>query len=300
MTTASADVPNTEHRKGLAAAFVAAVLWSTGGIFIKLIPLGALEISGLRSALAALTILALYRRRSLKFNWSIALNGLFYAGVMILFVVATKLTTAANAIFLQYTAPIYVLVFEPLLLKSRFRKINLVAVVVSFAGMALFFMERLSPSGLEGNLVALATGVFLAAFFIGLRRSPSEDKLPSVFWGNAFTTALCLPAIASIETITFSDAWMIAALGVFQIGVPYAVFSYAVERVEAIEASLIAMIEPVLNPVWVVIGYGEEPSTWAIVGGSVILAGAAFRAVVSEFLAKRKARRSAEPPSGVP
>ncbi len=272
----------TSHQKGIAAIIIAALLWSTGGLFIKLISLDAYQLSFYRSIFSALTFFILFRKKALVFNVSVFINSVFYAGILILFVVATKLTTAANAIFLQYTAPIYVLIFEPLILKTPLRKINVTSVIIAFAGMTLFFVGEISPSHYEGNLVALLSGICFAAFLIGIRKSDESYRVPAIFWGNILIPILCFNFVYPEFKIEMKDLFMIAYLGIFQIGLAYAVFTYSIKRIEGIEAALIAMIEPVMNPIWVYIGYGEKPSPFAILGGLIILTTITTRTIITE------------------
>lgn len=272
----------SEHRKGIIAIIIAALLWSTGGLFIKLISLDAYQLSFYRSIFSALTFVVLFRKKVFVFNTAILFNGLFYAGILILFVVATKLTTAANAIFLQYTAPIYVLIFEPLILKTKLKTINVFSVIISFLGMTLFFVGEISPSHFSGNLVALLSGICFAAFLIGIRKSSEEYRVPSIFWGNIFIPILCFSSVYPEFNIDLKNFMMVAYLGIFQIGFAYAIFTYSIKRIEGIEAALIAMIEPVINPIWVYFGYGEKPSPFAILGGLIILSTITIRTIITE------------------
>lgn len=271
-----------EHKKGLIAVFGAAILWSTGGLFIKLITLEAMELSFFRCVFAAAVFGILFRKDIFIANGFAFINAISYAGVLILFVLATKTTTAANAIFLQYTAPIYILIFEPLINKTTFEKINLITIIICFAGMILFFMGELSPGHVEGNIFALLSGIAFAAFMIGMRKNKPEYQFSSIFYGNILVALICLPYIFNLQSLSFSDLWMVGYLGVFQIGISYAIFSYGLKKVYAIEASLIGMIEPVLNPVWVFFGYGETPSFTAIIGGLIIIATISMRAFILE------------------
>ena len=271
-----------DHQKGIIAILAAAILWSTGGVFIKLISLNTYQLSFFRSTFAALVFLILFRKVVVYANGFALLNAFFYVVVLIFFVLATKLTTAANAIFLQYTAPIYVLIFEPIINKTKFEKINIITIIICLLGMILFFMGELSPGHLEGNLAALLSGVAFAAFFLGMRKNKSEYQFSSIFYGNIFIALICIPSLFSINALVINDLWMVAYLGIFQIGIAYAIFSYGLKRVYAIEASIIGMIEPVLNPVWVFFGYGEVPSFMAIIGGVIIVATITIRAFILE------------------
>jgi drug/metabolite transporter (DMT)-like permease len=261
----------SEHQKGILYVFTAALLWSSGGLFIKLISLNAMQLSFFRCLIAAITFALIFKKRTLIFNKLSIINSVIYAIVLITFVIATKTTTAANAIFLQATAPIYVLIFEPLLNKTRYERINIVTVGVCIIGMILFFIGKLEPGHLEGNLIALISGITFAALFLGMKKNDQQYQQSSIFWGNILVALICIPFLSPLEGISFSDAWMVSFLGIFQIALAYAFFASGLKRIYAVEASIISMIEPVLNPVWVFIGYGETPSLTAIIGGLIIL-----------------------------
>jgi len=271
----------SEHKKGLLFVFIAAVLWSSGGLFIKLISLNAMQLSFFRAGIAALTFALIFRKRILIINKFTFINSVFYSLVLISFVVATKTTTAANAIFLQATAPIYVLIFEPLINKTKYEKSNIITVAVCFVGMLFFFIGELEPGHLEGNLVALFSGIMFASFFLGMKKNDIKHQQSSIFFGNVLVTIISIPFILSLDTISFDDFWMLGYLGVFQIAIAYAFFASGLKRVFAVEASIISMIEPVLNPVWVFFGYGEVPSFWAIIGGIIIISAILIKTLVT-------------------
>ena len=271
----------SEHKKGLLFVFIAAVLWSSGGLFIKLISLNAMQLSFFRAGIAALTFALIFRKRILIINKFTFINSVFYSLVLISFVVATKTTTAANAIFLQATAPIYVLIFEPLINKTKYEKSNIITVAVCFVGMLFFFIGELEPGHLEGNLVALFSGIMFASFFLGMKKNDIKHQQSSIFFGNVLVTIISIPFILSLDTISFDDFWMLGYLGVFQIAIAYAFFASGLKRVFAVEASIISMIEPVLNPVWVFFGYDEVPSFWAIIGGIIIISAILVKTLVT-------------------
>jgi drug/metabolite transporter (DMT)-like permease len=271
-----------EHQKGIIAVLIAAILWSTGGILIKLVNLHPLQITFFRAIFAASVFAIAFRKQAFIFNGMTFINGLFYAAILILFVMATKLTTAANAIFLQYTAPIYVLIFEPLINKTEFKKINLITILACFAGMTLFFMGELSFNHYNGNIIALLSGIAFAAFLIGMKNNKHEYQFSTIFYGNIFIILFSIPSVMSLQSLSMRDFTMVAFLGIFQIGIAYAIFTYGLKRVFAIEASLISMIEPALNPVWVVLWYGEVPSFFAIIGGIIIISAIGIRTFLLE------------------
>ena len=255
----------------------AAILWSTGGLFIKATHLSAFELSFGRSLLAAITIALLTRGEGFGINKISALTSILYAALLILFVLATKLTTAANAIFLQYTAPVYVLILEPLFYKEKFRSRDLGVVAACVAGMSLFFVGKLRPEDVSGNLLALASGLCFALFFLLMRHSKARDvnRASATIYGNLICTVVCAPAFlgAMRRGISPRDAACIAYLGIVQIGFAYLLFTRAMALgVRSLDASIIGYVEPVLNPIWVFLFLGERPSGWALVGGAIIIA----------------------------
>ncbi|AFH48957.1 DMT superfamily drug/metabolite permease [Ignavibacterium album JCM 16511] len=272
---------SSEHTKGMLAVFLTALLWSSGGLFIKLITLNPMQISFFRCLIAAIVFAILFRQKILKLNPLALLNSISYAAVLIFFVIATKTTTAANAIFLQSTAPIYVLIFEPLLTKTKWEKINIVTIAVCFIGMILFFMGDLTPGDIKGNLAALFAGVAFAAFFLGMKKNDKQYGEASIFYGNVIVATVCIPFLFEMHSLTFSDFWKLTFLGVFQIAFAYALFSYGIKRILAVEASIISMLEPVLNPIWVFFGYGEAPSLYAIIGGVIIISAITIRTLIA-------------------
>ena len=199
-----------------------------------------------------------------------------YAALLLLFVVANKLTTAANAIFLQYTAPVYVLLLEPLLFKERFRRGDIFVVAACVAGMALFFVGQLRPQDVRGNLAALASGLCFALFILSLRgaRAGSVNRAASVIYGNLLICLLTLPWFApAARDLATRDALIVVYLGVVQIGLAYTLFTLGIARgVRSLDAGVVGYIEPMLNPVWVFLFLGERPARWAVAGGCIIIA----------------------------
>src|SRR5438874_10380377 len=268
----------------------AAILWSTGGLFIKATHLSAFGISFGRSLLAAIIIAIFTRREGFGINRISAITSILYAALLILFVVATKLTTAANAIFLQYTAPVYVLILEPLFYKEKFRGRDFVTVAACLAGMSLFFVGKLRPQDVSGNLFALASGVCFALFFLLLRHSKARqvNRAASAIYGNLIVVLICAPAFFSAvkSGIAPMDLAALTYLGIVQIGFAYLLFTLTMARgARSLDAGIIGYVEPVLNPVWVFLFIGERPSGWALVGGTVIIA-----SVIVHMLLETKAK----------
>jgi drug/metabolite transporter, DME family len=281
------------HASPLFLVLAAALLWSTGGLFIKWTELSAFELTFGRSLLAALVVAFFTRREGFRLNGMTVLTSLLYAGLLLLFVVATKLTTAANAIFLQYTAPIYVLLLEPFFYKEKFRRADLITVVACIMGMSLFFIGKLRPQDVSGNLAALASGLCFAFYILLLRHPHSQrvNRASSVIYGNLLLVIFTAPAgIAALEHMTIRDTGSVLYLGVFQIGVAYTLFTLGMARgVRSLDAAIVGYIEPVLNPLWVFIFLGERPSRWALIGGAMIIAAVASHTIWGARKAKLKA-----------
>jgi drug/metabolite transporter (DMT)-like permease len=254
---------------------VAVLLWSTGGLFIKWTTLNAFEVSFYRSLFAVITVAYFTRHEGWGINRTTIVTTFLYAALLLCFVIATKMTTAANAIFLQYTSPVYILIFEPFLFKERFRLLDLATVLICLGGMSLFFVGKLETSALTGNLIALCSGAFMGFYFLLLRlpSSQSVNRAASVIYGSLLLVLVTAPfGIASIPRLTIKDIIAVTFLGVIQIGVAYTLFTLGIARgVRSLEAGIVGYVEPVLNPVWVFLLIGERPSKWAILGGTIII-----------------------------
>lgn len=281
---------NSSKFPPVAYVLVAVLLWSTGGLAIKYTTLDAFTVNFGRSLFAALTVAVFTYKKGLKLNLFTLWTSLLYAGTLSCFVYANKTTTAANAIFLQYTAPIYILILSPFILKEKFRVSDLITVVICLAGMSLFFLEpqdaanALAPNIFLGNIAALASGVFFGLYFVFLRHPRSlENRNPalSVFYGNLLIVLFMLPLIINNPPApNTSDFLAVLYLGIFQIGIAYVFFTIGIARgVRSLDASIIGFVEPLLNPIWVFLFLKERPSMWAILGGVIIIAGVVFHTV---------------------
>jgi len=270
---------SADTTRGAALVALAALLWSSSGLFIKVLPLGALQIACIRSLVAALTIAAVVKLRGGRpFPRPDALSlacAASYAGVLILFVAATKLTTAANAIFLQFSAPIYLVFLEPWVTGRALRGRDLAAVGLCLGAMGLFFVGRLGAGTLLGNLLGVASGLGLALFSLTLKlqreRRPDVDPIAAIILGNLLVAILCAPAALPGLHPTLSQAGILLYLGIFQIGLAYLLFNAGMRHLTATAAVVTGTLEAVLNPIWVFLGIGERPSAWALLGGLLIL-----------------------------
>jgi drug/metabolite transporter (DMT)-like permease len=278
------------HVSPLVFVLAAALLWSTGGLFIKWVTLSGLELSFGRSLFAAITVAIFTRREGFGLNLVTALASVLYAALLLLFVLATKETTAANAIFLQYTAPVYLLIFEPLFYKEKFRSRDLIVVIFCVLGMSLFFVGKLRPQDVTGNLLALGSGFCFACYFLLLRHTKAREvnRASSVIYGNLLLVIIAAPAALKVlPHISRFDAAGIVYLGVVQIGVAYTLFTLAMARgVRSLDAGIVGYVEPVLNPIWVFLAIRERPTSWAILGGAIIVA-----AVIGHMLLEARSGR---------
>ena len=268
---------------------IAVLLWSTGGLFIKWSTLSDAELSGARALFAAATVMLLTRREGFRLNLVTAVAAVFYAALLYLFVRATMQTTAANAIFLQYTAPVYILLAEPFFFKEKYRAADFIVVAFCILGMSLFFVGQLRPQDVEGNLSALASGFCFGVFLLLLRhpRTREVNRASSVIYGNLLLALVMLPALVrGAEHFTATNLAISAYLGIVQLGVAYTLLTLGVARgVKSLNAGIIGYIEPVLNPVWVFLFLGERPAKWALAGGAIIIAAVASHTV---WAAKKK------------
>jgi drug/metabolite transporter (DMT)-like permease len=267
------------RRRAIVLLLLTALLWSTSGLFVKLLHWQPLSIFGARGIVASVVFLIWLRRVRLRITPFLIAGAAGYMGAQFLFILSTRLTTAANAIFLQYTAPIYVMILGVLFLGERPRRIDWITMLVIFAGMLLFFGQDLTLEGLYGNLAAILGGVALAVMIVGTRAQKDSHPAQIFLIGSCLGGLIGLPSVLQ-ETWSLADAAIIAYLGVFQTGLAAAIYSIAIREVPALESNLILMLEPVLNPLWVFLVIGESPASLALVGGAVVLGAIAVRAVV--------------------
>ena len=268
-----------EGSRAAALLALTALLWSSGGLAVKAIDLHPMAITGARSALSALTLLVLLRGAARPTLTPAGLGAaLGYAGLLVTNVVATKLTTAANAILLASPAPLYVALLAPALLGEPTRKADWVLLAAALGGMVLFFLDRLSPTGLWGNAIAVGTGLCYAVFTLCMRAQKDASPVGSVVLGHAITAAVGLPFLAQ-GLPGAGGALGLVYLGVVQQGLSLVLYVWCIRRLPALTAILIMTLEPVLNPLWVALGVGELPGPWALAGGAVVLCAVTLRAV---------------------
>lgn len=266
--------------KAIVFLALSAILWSFGGLFIKLVSWNPMAIAGLRSFIAVLVLLAYVRHP--RFTWSFPQMGgaIAYAVTVTLFVLATKLTTAANAILLQYTAPIYVALLGAWFLGERAEWFDWIIILILIGGIALFFLDHLTVGNLLGNGFAILSGISFACLVLFLRKQKNESPIGSIILGNLLTSLVGLPFM--FESMPGALSWAgLLFLGVVQLGLSYVLYSEAIKHSTALEAILIPGIEPVLNPIWVFLILGEVPGKWALVGGAIVFVSVTTRSVIA-------------------
>lgn len=278
--------------KAVVFLIITATLWSTSGLLIKIVNWNPVALAGTRSFFAAILMWAYLKKP--KFNrsgwqWGAALA---YAVTVIAFIVANKMTTSANAILLQYTAPIYVVFFARIFLQERTTKIDWVTIIVVFAGMGLFFKEELAPGAFWGNVLAVASGVAFALTAVLLRKQKDGIPVESILLGNLITAVLALPAITHGPFPDYTGWLVLILMGFIQIGFSYILYSIALQHVSAMEGILVPLLEPILNPIWVLIFTGEKPGAWTLLGGAVVLGAVTGRSLLLTLQeVKKKDRR---------
>jgi len=285
-----------DARDGALLMLGCAVLWSSAGFFFKLIPWNPLVIAGGRSAVAAVFILVYIRVRNLPLRvngkaWAVAVS---MACCFFLFISANKATTAANAIVLQYSAPVFILLLNAALFGKRIRFADAAVTAATMAGVTLCFLDRMDAGGMLGNGLALASGLFFGGVFVTTGRADPAERMAGILLGHVLTAAAGLPFALVFDTpVSAMPVLCILTLGVFQIGIPYLLLGAAAGKCAPLAACLIGVIEPILNPVWVMLIDGETPGILAILGGAAVLGAVTFYSV---WDAKRSGAQTATAP----
>lgn len=264
------------RRNAMLLMALCGVMWSLGGIFIKLISWSPLLIAGIRSIISALILGGYMWYKKVPINickYSIG-AGVGLSGSCMFFVIANKLTTAANAIVLQYAAPVFILIISAVFLKQKLHKREVVVVGITMIGIVLFFFDQLSPGSMLGNFFGILAGIFLAIMLVmvGLGGKNDSIRMTGILLGHCLTSVIGTPiGLMGTDGTTGIEILYIVILGIFQLGIPYVLFAIATRDCPPLAASLIAMLEPLLNPVWVAIFVGEMPGVFALVGAVIII-----------------------------
>ena len=263
--------------RGRYFVFLAALLWSLGGVFIKFLDLHPLTIVFYRSLFAALVFLPFLKRVDWSMSAPIVVSVISYSAAITAFVAANKLTTAANAIVLQYTAPLFVFLYSRLVLNQKITKPYAIALAVSMAGVAIISLGTAGDPQMAGVLLALASGVFFALYMVNLQHMNGTSPVYLTWLNNLVCALILSPLVKSQLAVSMKEASTLFIMGAVQLALPYYLFSKGLLTLSLQEAALIALIEPVLNPLWVAWVVGEIPSLSTLAGGSMILLGLSAR-----------------------
>ena len=264
--------PAGKDRRAVLFVFLASVCFSTGGLFIKLVPWSALAINGARNLIGAavIGIYLLVTRRRIIVNRRVLIGALSMIGVTTLFAIANKLTTAANTIVLQFTAPVFVILFMALLYRQKPGRVDLITCFLVLLGVILFFVDGIQAGNLPGNIVAVLSGICYAGVFM-MNTGENADAISSCFLGQLAAGILMTPLCLGETDFSFPTLAAVFALGVIQVGGAYILFSIGIRHTPPVTASLITGMEPIMNPLLVAAFYGERVSLLAIVGAVIVI-----------------------------
>ncbi len=265
----------SKENKAIVEMLCCAALWSIAGIFIKLIPLNAFAVASMRSLVAG-TVIAVYmamKRYRFTFSRRALIAGLLEGGVYLCFVCANKLTTAANAIVLQFTSPVFIVIYSALFFGEKIKKSDLTVVLFTLAGIALFFFDQLQGGYILGNCVAILAGMIMAGMFMAIGSLKGEERFSAVLIGQIFAFLVGLPfCLGGKLTLTPTAVISILVLGVFQLGISYILYAKSADYCPPLACCLLGALEPLLNPVWVFLFNGERPGLFALVGAVIVIA----------------------------
>jgi len=271
------------RKKAIIYLVIASVLWSIGGIFIKLVDWNPMAIAGARSGIAAVVMLFYLKKpiKSLRLGKYKLLGAATYATLLIFFVTANKLTTSANAILLQFTAPVWVVLFSGWFLKEKTQKSDWATIIAVMLGMTLFFIGDLRSGNILGNFIAVLSGISMAGVVIFLKLQEEGSPVEMTLVGNIITFAIGLPFFF-LSVPSFKSILGLLILGVFQLGFSYILYTISVKYVSSLEAILIPILEPLLNPIWVFLIAGESLGIYAFLGGTIVITAIIIRVLYQQ------------------
>jgi len=251
-----------------------AALWSIAGIFIKLIDGNSMVIAGFRSLVAASVFIVYIKAKKLKIilNKSVIISAISLCTTFFAFVGANKLTTAANAIVLQFTAPVFIIIISFFLFKEKFSSSDIITVIVTLGGISLFFLDKLDGGQFLGNIIALFSGFTMAVMFIAVKKNTESERMSGMLFGHLMTAIIGIPFFFFTEnTVNAISVSCILILGIVQLGIPYLLLALASEHCPPLTLSLLSALEPLLNPVWVAIFYHEIPGIFSLIGAVIVI-----------------------------
>ena len=266
------ETSNANKYVGPVCVFLASLLFSIGGLCIKMIPWSALAINGARNLIGSMVIgiYLLISGHRIKISVPVLIGALSTMSVTTLFAIANKMTTAANAIVLQFTAPVFVIILMAVIFHSKPKRLDIVTCIAVFSGICIFFIDGLKTGNIAGDLIAVLSGVCYAGVFM-MNTAEKADAISSCFLGELAAGIIFTPFCLKETDFSATVLWWVFVLGVFQVGIAYILFSHGIRRTGAVAGSLIAGIEPIMNPIWVAVFYGEKISKLAAVGAVVVV-----------------------------
>lgn len=251
-----------------------AALWSIAGIFIKFIDGHSMVIAGVRSLIASSVFIFYIKSKKLNIvlNRSVIISAVSLCTTSFAFVWANKLTTAANAIVLQFTAPIFIIIISVIFFKEKFSFADIITVIITLVGISLFFIDKLNSGQLIGNLIAIFSGLTIGIMYIAVKKNTEQERMSGMMFGHLLTALIGIPFIFFTEnTINAVSVTCILILGIVQLGIPYLLLALASEHCRPLTLSLLSSLEPILNPVWVALFYHEVPGVFAFIGGIIVI-----------------------------
>ncbi len=264
----------TKENKASLEMLLCAALWSIAGILFKLIPWNGFAVAGMRSLIAGITIYVSMRLMGFHYvlNRRTLIAGFFSGCTYLCFTVSNKLTTSANAIVLQFTSPIFIIIYSAVLFGRKPKKQDLAVVLFTLLGISLFFLDQLKPGYLIGNFVAIGAGMFMAGMYVAVGEIEEEERFSGILNGQALTFLAGLPFfIATKPAVTPTELIALLTLGVFQLGLSYVLYVKASKYCPPLACCLLGAIEPLLNPVWVFLFNGEKPGLFALIGAVIVI-----------------------------
>lgn len=280
-----------KERVAILQMLLCSVLWSIAGIFIKLIDWNPLVIAGFRSLFAALTVLVymLFTRQKILLNKNIVKSAFFLCGTFLCFVAANKFTTSANAIVLQFSAPVFIMLFSAVFKKQRFSGLDIATVALTLGGIALFAVDGIESGHTLGNLFGLGAGLFMAGMFLSVGAAKDEERMSGMLFGHLLTALVGIPFMAvSFPAFSLQSVGAVVILGVVQLGIPYVLLGLAAAHCPPLACSLLSAAEPLLNPVWVAIFAGEYPSALSLTGGVIVIVTVTVWCVLKDRLSQSR------------
>lgn len=286
-----------KQNKAMLLMLLCSSLWSIAGIFIKLLNMNSLVIAGFRSLIAAATVgvFMLFTGNKLVVNKKVILSTVSLAATFICFCAANKLTTSANAIVLQFSAPVFIMIISSVFLKTKFRVIDIFAVALTVLGIILIMVDGLGSGKTLGNIIGILAGFTMGCMFVFVGETPKDEKMSGMFLGQLLTAVVGIPFVFFTENrFSIQSVGILFILGVFQLGIPYILLAIASNNCPAFACALISAAEPLLNPIWVWIFNGEHPTTTAFIGGAVVIASVTVWCIVKDLPIFNKVKNKSE------